>query len=100
MEKTEIHYSRNSGDNTLPGRISLFFAGADGEAILHKMDLMSVSMSTGSACSNVNTEVSHVLRAIRLDETLAKGTIRISLGKNNKENDVQRIAAALIKIVK
>ena len=74
------------------------FPGKDGEAILHRMDLMGISVSTGSACDSVNTEISHVLRAIRLDEDYAKGTIRISLGKNNTEKEIERITSALIKV--
>lgn len=93
-----IAYRRNGGDKKLPGLISLSFAGEDGEAILHRMDLMGICISTGSACDSVYTQVSHVLRAIALDEVYAKGTIRISLGKNNTPDDVQQIAAALKKI--
>lgn len=93
-----IAYKCNGGDSKLPGLLSLSFPGKDGEAILHRMDLMGISISTGSACDSVNTEISHVLQAIRLDDDYAKGTIRLSLGKNNTEEDVERITAALVKI--
>ena len=63
------------------------------------MDLMGISISTGSACDSVNTEISHVLKAIHLDENYAKGTIRISLGKNNTDTDIDKIATALSKIL-
>lgn len=99
MNESGISYTRNGGDHTLPGIISLSFDGKDGEAILHRMDLMGISISTGSACDSKNTEISHVLQAIRLPESLAKGTIRISLGKNNTEEDVEAIALALKKIL-
>ena len=94
-----ISFKRNGGDNTLPGLISLSFPDKDGEAILHRMDLMGISISTGSACDSVNTEISHVLKAIHLDENYAKGTIRISLGKNNTDTDIDKIATALSKIL-
>ena len=94
-----VAYKRNGGDSKLPGLLSLSFPGKDGEAILHRTDLMGISISTGSACDSENTEISHVLQAIRLDEDYAKGTIRISLGKNNTEEEVERIAAALVKIL-
>ncbi|MBR2585154.1 MAG: cysteine desulfurase NifS, partial [Thermoguttaceae bacterium] len=58
-----------------------------------------ICISTGSACNSVHTEISHVLRAIGLDEEYAKGTIRISLGKNNTEEEVRRITASLVKIL-
>ena len=99
LSNTGISFKRNGGDNTLPGLISLSFPKKDGEAILHRMDLMGISISTGSACDSVNTEISHVLKAIHLDETYAKGTIRISLGKNNTDMDVDKIAVTLSKII-
>ena len=79
--------------------ISLSFDGKDGEAILHRMDLMGICISTGSACDSKNTEISHVLQALCMPESLAKGTIRISLGKNNTEEDVNAIVEALKKIL-
>lgn len=66
---------------------------------MHRMDLMGIAISTGSACNSKYTEISHVLQAIKLDDSLAKGTIRISLGKNNTEEDVKIIATALLKII-
>ena len=58
-----IVFIRNGGTNTLPGFISLSFAGKDAEAILHRMDLMGISISTGAACDSVNTQISHVLKS-------------------------------------
>lgn len=98
LDEAGVVYKCNSGNRKLPGLLSLSFPGKDGEAILHRMDLMGISVSTGSACDSVNTEISHVLRAIRLDEDYAKGTIRISLGKNNTEEEIERITSALIKV--
>ncbi len=95
-----IDYVRNGGVNTLPGLISLSFPGADGEAILHRMDLMGICISTGSACNSKDTEISHVLKAIGLDEKYARGTIRVSLGKNNTLEDVEKIVSGLKKILK
>ncbi|NLW71028.1 MAG: aminotransferase class V-fold PLP-dependent enzyme, partial [Eubacteriaceae bacterium] len=84
----------------IPGNISLSFNNMEGEAILHRLDLMGICVSTGSACDSVNTQVSHVLKAIRTPEGYAKGTVRISLGKNNTPAQAERIADSLIKIVK
>ncbi len=95
-----IVYIRNGGSYVLPGLLSLSFPNQDGEAILHRLDLMGISVSTGSACDSANTKISHVLQAIKLEDTLAKGTIRISLGKHNTEDDVKAISDALIKILK
>lgn len=99
MEEYGIPYVRNGGGEILPGILNLSFDGKDGEAILHRMDLMGISISTGSACDSRSTEISHVLQALRIPEHLAKGTIRISLGKDNTEEDVLAIASALKKIL-
>lgn len=99
MVENGIHYCRNGRDPILPGILNLSFEGQDGEAILHRMDLMGISLSTGSACNSRRTEISHVLQAIRLSESLAEGTIRISLGKYNKAEDAETIAVALKKIL-
>ena len=99
LDQSGVAYRRNGGKSKLPGLLSLSFPDKDGEAILHRMDLLGISISTGSACNSVYTEVSHVLKAIHLTENYAKGTIRISIGKDNTEEEVEKIARALIKIV-
>ena len=100
LDASGLQYVQNGVEPLLPGLLSLSFAGADGEAILHRMDLMGIAISTGSACDRVNTKISHVLQAIRLDESLAKGTIRISLGKDSTNEDVDALVSALKKIIK
>lgn len=100
LSHCDIEYLRNGSANRTPGNISLSFKNANGEAILHRMDLMGICVSTGSACDSVNTQISHVLQAITLDDEYAKGTIRISLGHNNTIEEVSRIASCLIKILK
>lgn len=97
--KGRIDYIRNGGANRIPGNISLSFRNIEGEALLHRLDLMRICVSTGSACDSVNTQISHVLNAINLDKSYARGTIRISLGKSNTVDEVDTIASALIKII-
>lgn len=99
MDECGLPYVRNGGGSILPGVVSLSFDGKNGEAILHRMDLMGISISTGSACDSKITDISHVLKAIHLPNNLAKGTVRISLGKNNTEEDIEAIVTALRKIV-
>lgn len=94
-----INYRRNGTEPRVPGNLSLSFPGSNGEAILHRLDLMGIMVSTGSACDSKNTQISHVLRAINTDERYAKGTIRISLGKDNTVNEAEKIADAIIKVV-
>lgn len=95
----KIDFIRN-GINHVPGNLSLSFKGYEGEMLLHRLDLLGICVSTGSACDSVNTQVSHVLKAIRLDKEYAEGTIRISLGKNNTESEARKISNAIVKIVK
>lgn len=98
-ELSELTYIRNGDENHIPGNINLSFRDCDGEAILHRLDLAGICVSTGSACDSKSTQISHVLKAINLDERYAKGTIRISLGKENTENEILTITAALKKII-
>ena len=96
---SNIVFSRNGSAKRIPGNISLSFPGYDGEALLHRLDLMGICVSTGSACDSKETKTSHVLEAICLRPDLAKGTIRISLGKHNTEQDVHAILEALKRIM-
>ena len=99
LRESGIEFWRNGSKDALPGLLSLSFPGRDGETILHRLDLIGISISTGAACDSENTKVSHVLQAIRLDEDLAKGTVRISLGKNNTIDDIDQIVSALVRVL-
>lgn len=99
LNASGLDFVRNGARERIPGNVSLSFKGCDGEALLHLLDLNGICVSTGSACDSKNTQVSHVLKAIGLDEEYAKGTIRVSLGKNNSVAEVQKIADVLIKSV-
>lgn len=95
-----LDYIRNgASDDHVPGNISLSFKNADGEAILHRMDLKGICISTGSACDSINTQISHVITAIQVPTEYAPGTIRISLGKYNTSADVDAIIEDLRGIV-
>lgn len=99
LKEKNIDFIKNGGEDALPGLISLSFADKDGEAILHRLDLMGIAVSTGAACNSRDTEVSYVLKEIKLDKKYAQGTIRISLSKDNTLEDVIQIVEALEKIV-
>ncbi len=94
-----LQFIRNGSTEHLPGNISLSFKDSDGEMLLHRLDLMGICISTGSACDSKNTQVSHVIKAINVPEDYAKGTIRISLGRENTEKDIRDIVEALGKIL-
>ena len=95
----QLDYIRNGHSCHIPGNISLSFSNIDGESLLHLLDLKGISISTGSACDSVNNQVSHVIRALGVHEKYAKGTIRISLGRENTEEDAKAIGKALVQVV-
>ncbi len=99
LKNTGLDFLRNGNDRHLPGNISVSFCNADGESLLHSMDFMGISVSTGSACNSTSTEISHVIKAIGVPEKYAFGTIRISLGYENTVEEVEAIVAALHKIL-
>ena len=99
LTNAKIRFCRNGSEVHIPGNISLSFPGYSGEAILHRLDLMGICVSTGSACNSQETQISHVLQAIGLEPDLAKGTIRLSFGKNNTEKDVDIIVESLQRIL-
>ena len=100
LNQAKLDYVRNGSIHHIPGNISLSFRNVSGESLLHRLDLMGICVSTGSACDNVNTRVSHVLQAIGLDEEYANGTIRISLSHENTIEEIIRIVECIIKILK
>lgn len=85
-----------SPDNRLPGHISLSIPGIAGEGLLHFLDLKGTAVSTGAACNSKSTEISHVLTAIRLPLALAKGTVRITFGSDNKDGDAVAVARQIL----
>ena len=100
LKAAEIDFIRNGADEHVPGNVSLSIKNASGEMLLHRLDLKGICISTGSACDSVNTQISHVIRAISVPEEYATGTIRISFGRNNQENDAQEIAEAIVGILR
>lgn len=99
LKNAHIDFERNGSERRVPGNISISIRGASGEMLLHRLDLKGIAISTGSACDSVNTQVSHVIRAIGIPAEYAKGTIRVSFGRENTEDDATAIAEALIQIL-
>lgn len=100
LEEYQLDFIRNGGSRAhIPGNLSLSFRGMEGEMMLHRLDLMGICVSTGSACNSTATELSHVLEAIHVPAEYANGTIRVSLGNENTKEEVDAIASALRTIV-
>jgi len=96
-----IPYVKFNGhrNKRLPGNSNISFDYIDGEALLLKLDEKGIYVSTGSACSSGNSSPSHVLSAIGLSDKIAKGSLRITFGKENTKEDVDYLVESLIKIV-
>ena len=85
-----------------PHLSSVVFPGLTGEALVEQLDLAGVAASTGAACTVLGTPGSPVLRALGLSEAEVQGSLRLSLGWNSTEAEVDaavhavgRVAAAL-----
>jgi cysteine desulfurase len=82
----------------LPGNLNLSFQGVDGEALM--MGLREVAVSSGSACTSANPEPSHVLRAIGIDESLARASLRFGLGRFTTAEEIEFAADVVIRTVR
>ena len=100
LKRYNLNFIVNGSSNRIPGSLSLSFKGADGEMLLHRLDLMGIAIATGSACNSKDTILSHVIQAIGVPEAYANGTIRITLGMDNTEEQVDQIAAAICKVLR
>ncbi len=83
----------------LPGNVSVVVGFVEGESILLALDLAGVAASSGSACTTGSVEPSHVLVAMGVPPDLARGSLRITLGRENAERDVDRLLTVLPPIV-
>lgn len=97
----EIEGARVNGDisNRLPGHLNVSFDGLDGESLLFSLDLKGIAASSGSACASGSVDPSHVLIAIGLPYAKAHGSLRLTLGKYNTEEEVARIVSAVKETV-
>ena len=84
----------------LPGNINISFKDRSGEGLMHMLDLKGIYVSTGSACDSVNQQVSHVIKAINVPADYREGTIRVTFGKDNSDQDAVDVANALIKLIR
>ena len=83
----------------LPNNASFCFPGTQGEALVVSLDLAGFAASSGSACTSGNTEPSHVITALGIDRATAQGSLRLTLGRETTEADVDALLEALPPIV-
>lgn len=78
---------------------SFCIEGVEGEGVLMALDLEGIAASSGSACTSGSLEPSHVLRAMGVPETLARGSLRLSVGRENTMEQIERVLAVLPQVV-
>lgn len=96
-----IPYVRLNGHPTerLPGNVNLSFEFIEGESLLLSLDLKGIAASSGSACTSGSLDPSHVLLAIGLSHEIAHGSLRITLGYENTDDDIDYLFTVLPEIV-
>jgi len=96
--KDKIPFVRINGDceNRLPGLVNLCFENISGESLMHILDLKGICVSKSSACNSGKDEASHVLLALGLSEKQAKSSIRISYGKYNCIDEVEKVVTTIV----
>ncbi len=97
----KIDRCRVNGDreHRLPGNVSMCFQGVEGESLLLMLDLKGISASSGSACTSGSLDPSHVLLSIGLPHEVAHGSLRLSFGDYNTEEDIDYILEVLPPII-
>lgn len=88
------------GDQRLPNNLNIVFSGVDGEALVIYLDSLGVACSTGSACTAVSRERSHVLAAIGKTEDEIFSSVRFTLGRQTNKKQIDYVVQSLIKSLK
>jgi len=99
MEKIPRAYLNGHPEERLPNNVNVRFDGIEGESLLLLLNDKDISVSTGSACSSKTLEPSHTLIALGLLHEEAHGSMELSLGKFNTDNDVETLLKALPEAV-
>jgi len=89
-----------AGTDRLPNTVCLAVPGTKAETLVIGLDLAGVAVSSGSACSSGKVDRSHVLEAMGVKPGLAEGAIRVSLGWDTEETDIERFLSAWTALVK
>lgn len=96
-----IPHSMLNGDRThrLPGNVHFCFEGIEGESLLLMLDDRGIAASSGSACTSGSLDPSHVLLALGRPHEIAHGSLRLTLGVENTQEEVEEILQAVTEVV-
>ncbi len=86
-------------EKRLPGNVNVSLEFIEGEALLLSLDMVGIAASSGSACTSGSLDPSHVLLAMGLPHEIAHGSLRLSLGDFNNEDEIDYVVENLKKIV-
>jgi len=97
----KIPFVKLNGDRhkRLPGNVNFSFRFIEGESLLLMLDMEGIAASSGSACTSGSLDPSHVLLAIGLPHEIAHGSLRLTFGDENTQEDVDRLMEVLPRIV-
>jgi len=96
-----IEHTRLNGHpiKRLPNNVNISVEYVEGESMILNLDLEGIFVSTGSACSSVSLEPSHVLTSMGVPHELAYGSLRLTLGRWTKDDDIDRLLEVLPGVV-
>ncbi len=89
-----------NGENTLSALLNVRVDGVENTACLYNLDLQGVAIAAGSACASASVKPSHVLLAMGLTEEAAKSSVRVSFGKDNTDEEIEKAAEIFIATAK
>lgn len=97
-----IDHTRLNGHLTerLPNNVNISIEYIEGESMVLNLDMEGIACSTGSACTSSSLKPSHVLTAMGLSPETAHGSLRFTLGKDTKEEDIEYVLEVLPRVVK
>ncbi|OGD13488.1 cysteine desulfurase NifS [Candidatus Atribacteria bacterium RBG_19FT_COMBO_35_14] len=99
-EKIDHTHLNGHPTKRLPGNANFCFEFIEGESMLLSLDMEGVAASSGSACTSGSLTASHVLLAIGLPPEIAHGSLRLTLGKDNTEEEIDYVIEILPGIIK
>ncbi|HLT21028.1 MAG TPA: cysteine desulfurase family protein [Thermomicrobiales bacterium] len=99
LERIPDSYVNGDLERRLPNNLNIGFDGVDGESVLLDLDLNGIAASSGSACASATNEPSHVLLAIGLDEAAADATLRLTVGRSNTREQIDRAIEVIVNAV-
>ena len=83
----------------MPGTVNFCFEGIEGESLLLLLDRKGIAASSGSACTSGSLDPSHVLLAIGLPHEVAHGSLRLSVGEYNTDEEMAYIVENVRQVV-